>query len=81
MTDDIQVLIEAWSKLKNYIPSKDRLDAAIAYVNLIDEYGAEEPEWQEVFSHSTHLHEAYKEVFGEIEEDDDPYNEDEDEDY
>mgnify|MGYP000052211874 CR=1 FL=1 len=79
MTDDIQVLIEAWGKLKNYIPSKDRLDAAIAYVNLIDEYGAEEPEWQEVFSHSTHLHQAYKEVFGEIEdEDDDSYDNEDD---
>ena len=79
MTEDIQVLLEAWGKLKNYIPSKDRLDAAISYVNLIDDYGADEQDWREVFSSSTHLHEAYEEVFGEIEED--PYSEDEDEDY
>ena len=80
MTEDIQVLIEAWGKLKNYIPAKDRLDAAIAYVNIIDEYGADEQDWREVFSSSSHLHDAYKEVFGDM-EDDDPYNEDEDEDY
>tara|TARA_B100000989_G_scaffold167513_1_gene125264 strand:- start:368 stop:610 length:243 start_codon:yes stop_codon:yes gene_type:complete len=80
MTEDIQVLLEAWGKLKNYIPSKDRLDAAISYVNLIDDYGADEQDWREVFSSSTHLHEAYEEVFGEIEEED-PYSEDEDEDY
>ena len=42
MTEDVQVLIEAWDKLKNYVPAKDRLDAAIAYVNLIDDYGADE---------------------------------------
>lgn len=81
MTDDIQVLIEAWDKLKNYVPAKDRLDAAIAYVTLIDDYGADESDWREVFSHSNHLHLAYKEVYGEIEEDEDPYNEDEDEGY
>tara|TARA_B100001057_G_scaffold126387_1_gene125241 strand:+ start:214 stop:456 length:243 start_codon:yes stop_codon:yes gene_type:complete len=80
MTEDIQVLLEAWGKLKNYIPSKDRLDAAISYVNLIDDYGADEQDWREVFSSSTHLHEAYEEVFGEVEEED-PYSEDEDEDY
>ena len=80
MTEDIQVLIEAWDKLKNYVPAKDRLDAAIAYVTLIDDYGADESDWREVFSHSSHLHDAYNEVYGEIEEDD-PYNEDENEDY
>ena len=62
MTEDIQVLLEAWGKLKNYIPSKDRLDAAISYVNLIDDYGADEQDWREVFSSSTHLHEAYEEA-------------------
>ena len=62
------------------MPAKDRLDAAIAYVNLIDDYGADESDWREVFSHSSHLHQAYNEVYGEI-EDDDPYNEDEEEDY
>ena len=42
MTEDIQVLLEAWDKLKNYIPAKARLDAAISYVNIIDDYGADE---------------------------------------
>ena len=80
MTEDIQVLLEAWGKIKNYIPSKDRLDAAISYVNLIDDYGADEQDWREVFSSSTHLPEAYEEVYGEMDEED-PYSEDEDEDY
>ena len=52
MTEEIQVLIEAWNKLKNYVPAKDRLDAAVAYVNIIDEYGADEQDWREVFSYS-----------------------------
>ena len=80
MTEDIQILIEAWDKLKNYVPAKDRPDAAIAYVNLIDDYGADESDWREVFSHSSHLHDAYNEVYGEMEEDD-PYSEDEGEEY
>jgi len=81
MTEDIQVLIEAWDKLKNYVPAKDRLDAAIAYVALIDDYGADDSDWREVFSHSSHLHQAYNEVYGEIEEDeddDDSYDDNED---
>ncbi len=80
MTEDIQVLLEAWDKLKNYSPAKDRLDAAISYVNIIDDYGADEQDWREVFSSSSHLHEAYNEVYGEMEEED-PYSEDENEDY
>ena len=80
MTEDIQVLLEAWDKLKNYIPAKDRLDAAISYVNIIDDYGADEQDWREVFSSSSHLHEAYNEVYGEMEEED-PYSEEENEDY
>ena len=80
MTEDIQVLLEAWDKLKNYIPAKDRLDAAISYVNIIDDYGADEQDWREVFSSSSHLHEAYNQVYGEMEEED-PYSEDENEDY
>ena len=72
--------ILAWNKLKSYVPAKDRLDAAISYVNIIDEYGADEQDWREVFSSSSHLHDAYKEVFGEL-DDDDPYSEDENEDY
>ena len=79
MTEEIQVLIEAWNKLKSYVPAKDRLDAAISYVSIIDEYGADEQDWREVFSSSSHLHDAYKEVFGEL-DDDDPYSEDENED-
>ena len=80
MTEDIKVLLEAWEKLKSYVPAKDRLDAAISYVNLIDDYGADEQDWREVFSSSSHLHEAYNEVYGEMEEED-PYSEDENEDY
>jgi hypothetical protein len=80
MSEEVQVLIEAWNKLKSYIPAKDRLDAAISYVNIIDEYGADEQDWKEVFSSSSHLHDAYNEVFGEMEEAD-PYNEDSNEDY
>jgi len=76
MNDQIQLLVEAWGKLKVYIPAKDRSDAAIAYVKLIDDFGANDQDWQEVFSHSTRLHEAYKEIFGEEEEEEyeDDYN-------
>ena len=79
MNDQIQLLLESWDKLKKYIPAKDRPDAAIDYVNMIDEYGAIDQDWKEIFSHSNHLRDAYTEVFGDPEEDDlyddDEYNE------
>ena len=50
MTEEIQVLIEAWGKLK-IIFQKDRPDAAVVHVNMIDEYGADEQDWREVFPH------------------------------
>ena len=76
MNDQIQLLVEAWEKLKAYIPVKDRSDAAIAYVKLIDDFGANDQDWEEVFSHSTRLHEAYKEVIEDENEEeyDDDYN-------
>ena len=35
---EAEMLLEAWQKLVEYVPQKDRLDAARAYVTLIDDF-------------------------------------------
>lgn len=44
---EIELLIETWQKLSNYVPAKDRLDAAKAFVLLLDEYGLDDQAQQE----------------------------------
>ncbi len=44
---EIELLVETWQKLSNYVPAKDRLDAAKAFVLLLDEYGLDDQAQQE----------------------------------
>lgn len=37
MTADIEMIIEIWSNLRDYIPVRDRLNAADAFVMILDD--------------------------------------------
>ena len=39
MISDIDGIQDLWLSVKGYIPKKDRLDAADAFVIILDEYG------------------------------------------
>lgn len=65
------MLLDAWNKVVEYIPQKDRLEAAKAYVTLLDEYGIEEVDLEEFKGSDDYLESAISLHYEELEEYDD----------
>tara|TARA_B100001057_G_scaffold495258_1_gene593815 strand:- start:31 stop:264 length:234 start_codon:yes stop_codon:yes gene_type:complete len=65
------MLLEAWNKIVEYIPQKDRLEAAKAYVTLLDDYGIEGQDLEEFKGSDDYLETAISEHYEEVEEYDD----------
>lgn len=70
-------LIEVWSRLKPFLGSKDRMDAADAYVAVIDEYAVSDDIEDQISSISDkHLKAALVSRYGYEEDDDDDESDD-----
>jgi|ETNmetMinimDraft_17_1059902.scaffolds.fasta_scaffold01965_4 hypothetical protein len=72
---EIELLVETWQKLSNYVPVKDRLDAAKAFVILLDEYGLDDQAQQEFKDVDDYLADAIDEYYQDTDDDED-YSED-----
>ncbi len=72
---EIELLIETWQKLSNYVPAKDRLDAAKAFVLLLDEYGLDDQAQQEFKDVDDYLADAIDGYYLDTDDDED-YSED-----
>ena len=68
---EVAMLLEAWQKIVEYIPAKDRLEAAKAYVTLLDDYGIEGQDLEEFKGSDDYLETAISEHYEEVEEYDD----------
>ena len=68
---EVAMLLEAWNKIVEYIPQKDRLEAAKAYVTLLDDYGIEGQDLEEFKGSDNYLETAISEHYEEVEEYDD----------
>lgn len=75
MTIDVEVLIEAYSILKQYIPVKDRQEAADNVMSIMVDY-LDDSELKEFGRTDAALGRAFKEYAGEVE---DEYDENYDE--
>ena len=73
MTIDVEVLSEAYSILKQYIPIKDRQEAADNIMSIMVDY-LDDSELKEFGRTDSALGRAFKEYAGEVE--DDEYDED-----
>ena len=72
---EIELLVETWQKLSNYVPVKDRLDDAKAFVILLDEYGLDDQAQQEFKDVDDYLADAIDEYYQDTDDDED-YSED-----
>lgn len=73
------MLLEAWQKLVEYIPQKDRVEASRAYAILIDELHLDQASLEELKDGDQYLEAAINDFYGEEEEDDnDDFNNNED---
>jgi hypothetical protein len=75
---DIAMLMESWEKLLPFIPAKDREDAAMSFVTLLDDYSIDEQSIVEIKQADEHLEKALNEYYQEEESIDDDWKEDED---
>ena len=65
------MLLEAWQKLIEYVPAKDKVDAARSYVALIDDYNLDEASLQELKDNDTYLEAAIQDYYDELEDEED----------
>jgi hypothetical protein len=75
---DIAMLMESLEKLLPFIPAKDREDAAMSFVTLLDDYSIDEQSIVEIKQADEHLEKALNEYYQEEESIDDDWKEDED---
>jgi hypothetical protein len=77
---EAEMLLEAWQKLIEYVPAKDKVDAARSYVALIDDYNLDEASLQEIKDSDTFLDAAIRDYYEELEEEtaDEDWNSQED---
>ena len=59
---EAEMLLEAWQKLVEYVPQKDRLDAARAYVTLIDDFNLDQSSLEEIKDSDHYLEAAIEEL-------------------
>ena len=69
MQMESEMLIEAWQKLIEFIPAKDKPDAARSYVSLIDEYSIDDQQIQEIKDADSLLEAALNEYYHEVDDD------------
>ena len=83
-SSEIGMLIEFWNKMSNFIPAKDKSDAANSFVAMLDDYGIDDQSINELKENDEHLEEAFEEYYQESSDSNDEeswYNEDENEDW
>jgi hypothetical protein len=68
---EAEMLLEAWQKLIEYVPAKDKVDAARSYVALIDDYNLDEASLQELKDNDTYLEAAIQDYYDELEDEED----------
>ena len=71
---DLEVLIEAYTVMKEYVPSKDRQAAADQLVSIIADYEISEKELKEFCSTDKYLQNSIKEYLSDS--DDDSFDDD-----
>lgn len=65
---EIGMLIEFWNKMSNFIPAKDKSDAANSFVAMLDDFGIDEQGINELKENDEHLESAFKEYYQEDDE-------------
>ena len=83
-SSEIGMLIEFWNKMSNFIPAKDKSDAANSFVAMLDDYGIDDQSINELKENDVHLEEAFEEYYQESSDSNDEeswYNEDDNEEW
>jgi hypothetical protein len=77
---EVEMLLELWDSVKDFIPSKSRDDVAEEFLSTLINFGVEAKELGIIAEEDRNLHNAYEALFGmeivdDEDEDDDDYRE------
>jgi hypothetical protein len=77
MNSESKVVVELWDLVRDHIPSAKRLDTAISFLRIFEEYGFESRELGDITDEDVYLSRAYVDLYSgdEDEEDEDGYGE------
>lgn len=74
MTNEVEVFLELWDTVRDYIPSKERDVVAETFLSTIVQYGTDHKELEIIADEDRNLHNAYQSLWGS--ETDDDYGDD-----
>ena len=79
MTNEVEVFLELWDAVRDYIPSKERDVVAETFLTTIVQFGTDHKELEIIADEDRNLHNAYQSLWGNDSndnyEDDDGYAE------
>jgi hypothetical protein len=79
MKSESKVIAELWDLVRDHIPVARRLETAISFLRIFEEYGFEDKDMQDIVDEDKVLARAYDDLYGNDEpEDDSSYDEYED---
>jgi hypothetical protein len=76
MKDESKVVVELWDLVRDHLPSSQKLDIAIGFLRVFEEFGFDSRDMQDVVDEDRTLARAYNDLYEieeEEEEDDSDY--------
>jgi len=65
MNSESKVLVELWDLVRDHVPTGRRLDIAISFIRVFEEFGFDERDLQDIVDHDRYLGRAYDDLYGE----------------
>ncbi|MEO9258294.1 MAG: hypothetical protein ABI207_07925 [Crocinitomicaceae bacterium] len=73
MNSESRLIAEVWETVRDTIPAAKRLDTAMTWLRLFEEYGFDSSDFADLVTEDKILSEAYSLLFDEPVEEDDEY--------
>ena len=77
MRRESMMVVELWDLVRDNVPASHRLETAISFLKVFEEYGYDSKDMQDITDEDPYLKKAYDDLYGEEEEEED-YGYDED---
>jgi hypothetical protein len=75
MTNEVEVFLELWDAVRDYIPAKERDVVAETFLSTIVQFGTDHKELEIIAEEDRNLHNAYQSLWG-SDTDEDDYGDD-----
>jgi hypothetical protein len=70
MKSESKVVAELWDLFRDFVPPARRLETAIAYLRVFEEFGFDEKDMEDIIDEDRYLARAHDDLYGADDEDD-----------